>query len=638
MNAALLLVDAQQDFLNAPGLAPHRRTLELGLRRWLELARTAGWPVGHVRTSIDRATDGRLPHWVDRGAWSCERGTPGHAPPAALAERAGEPVFHKRGYGAAEDPAFAAWLASLGSRRLVVAGLYTHACVRIAACEAMSRGVRVVIAEDASASAEPLHAAASLRYLAERGSPSCSIGAIGAVLAGRPARLEHTAPWEPGDVLWSVEDAAPAAVDRAVDGAREAQRAWAAVPASDRAAMLGRLAGQIESSADALSEALVRHVGKPIAMAEAEVARGAALCRLAAGLSDSVVERTTASGVLVRRVPVGVVGAVTPYNNPLAIPLGKIAPALAMGNAVVWKPAPAGRMVAELAALALRGAGVPDGLVAIVDGLADGAVRIASHPGVDAVSFSGSALAGVRLHEAAAARHALFQAELGGNNAAIVGRDAALADAAERIVGAAFGFAGQRCTATRRAIVPRSMVDGFVGLLTAGARALPMGDPRDRRTVVGPLISAAKAQAVRELLESARDDCLAVIEAGSAAGGGSGTMVAPHIVVCDKPEHEVVQEETFGPVLVVQPADDFEHALALCNGVRQGLAACYFGGDDAERQRFLREARAGVVKVNRATADAAADAPFLGWKHSGLGPAEHAEGNAEFYGRWQSVY
>jgi acyl-CoA reductase-like NAD-dependent aldehyde dehydrogenase len=250
----------------------------------------------------------------------------------------------------------------------------------------------------------------------------------------------------------------------------------------------------------------------------------------------------------------------------------------------------------------------------------------------DAISLTGSPLAGRAAQEIAARRNVPLQAELGGNNAAIVWSDADLDDAARRIAEGAFGQAGQRCTANRRAVVDARCADAFVERLVAATAALVVGDPGDEATHVGPLVTAEARARVEAALGRARGRVL-VPHARVPAG-----CMAPAIVLSDDPREEIVQEETFGPVLVVQRAAHFDEALELLNGVRQGLVAALFSAAPERRARFLAEARAGILKLGQATADAGVDQPFGGFKASGIGPPEHGDEGFRFFTRPQAIY
>ena len=237
-----------------------------------------------------------------------------------------------------------------------------------------------------------------------------------------------------------------------------------------------------------------------------------------------------------------------------------------------------------------------------------------------------------------------LQMELSGNNAAIVWRDADFASAAEQVAWGAFAFAGQRCTANRRVIVHTADFEKFVAALESATARLRWGNPLENETEIGPVLSATKRDELESLVALAKTDGAAhrVIYPQSAHAAEpwvkSGAYVQPVIACCDKPEHLLVQEETMSPLLVVQRANDFDHALALCNGVRHGLIASLFSGSAELQKKFLEEARAGVLKFNSSTAGVDVMLPFGGWKASGLGPPEHGDGDIQFYTRMQAVY
>ena len=232
---------------------------------------------------------------------------------------------------------------------------------------------------------------------------------------------------------------------------------------------------------------------------------------------------------------------------------------------------------------------------------------------------------------------------MGGNNAAIVWDDADVQQAARLVAAGAFGFAGQRCTANRRVIVADACLKMFTDELRHAARAMEWGDPCNEATGIGPLIDVPKRDEVAGLLERVRQAGLTVLEPHRdqpdyAQLLDRGAYHPPAIVFADDPRHEVVQEETFGPVLVVQRAARFEEAIELANGVQQGLVAACFSTSVARQEQFLSEARAGVLKINSSTADADAASPLGGWQASGIGPAEHGPSDREFFCRVQTIY
>lgn len=636
MSRALLLIDLQEDFLGAPGLVPARGEVVAGAAALLAQARAAGMPVVHVRTTVhrDAVPDQRMSHWRRDGVWRCVAGTPGHEPPPALQPVPGEHVVHKTHFSAFADGALAEWLLARGVDEVWLAGVHTHACIRASALDADRLGLAVRIVADAVASDQPLHADETRRYLTRRSAPFVATAALLAA---------------PGGAV-PVADAPRACVQRAVadaaESARDAGPAWHSRDVAARLAIVDRVAQCIAREREALALRTTLDVGKPLGDARAEVDFALALItaarRRAASFVTGAAPPPTASGVE-RRRPLGTVALVTPWNVPLAIPLGKLVPALLYGNTVVWKPAPAGSGVASDILRLLHEAGVPPHAVSLLCGDHATAEALLSHPAIDAVSLTGSSAVGTCAQAICAARRIPLQAELGGNNAAIVWSDCDLDDAAAKIAAGAFGSAGQRCTANRRVIVDTRCADDFVTRLVAATDGLAWGDPLDPATRVGPLVSHAACARVAGVVARAAASGARVLTAPTHAAreaelARAGAYLPPRIVLCDDPRAEIVQEETFGPVLVVQSATSFDEALALLNGVAQGLVAALFSDSDRRRARFLEDARAGILKIGSATAGVGAEAPFCGWKASGVGPAEHGSGDPEFYTRPQAIY
>jgi acyl-CoA reductase-like NAD-dependent aldehyde dehydrogenase len=425
-------------------------------------------------------------------------------------------------------------------------------------------------------------------------------------------------------------------IDSAVAAAREGLDPWRAIGAEQRLKSLQAFGSRLKNHRDEIVDLLVEDIGKPIRYARGEWARALALIDAAAQQVDAGQDRSpTETGY--RREPLGVIALIGPFNNPLAIPVGKIVPALLCSNAVIWKPAiPGTRIARKTAELFAESTNRPN-LLQVLSGGEQTACELMSS--CDAVTLSGSLKTGRVAQEICSARQTPLQAELGGNNASIVWSDADLPGAAASIAEGAFAFAGQRCTANRRVIVDTSVYDYFLEELVAACGRLAWGDPTHEQTQIGPLISSASCNRVANVIERAKKSSRMVIrplqKSQTPAGGA---WLSPAIICCDDPNQEVVQEETFGPVLVVQRAKDWEEAISLCNGVEQGLAAALFSSSEALIQDFLRRAKAGILKINTSTADAAVDLPFGGWKASGIGPPEHGPANREFFTRMQAIY
>jgi acyl-CoA reductase-like NAD-dependent aldehyde dehydrogenase len=414
---------------------------------------------------------------------------------------------------------------------------------------------------------------------------------------------------------------------------------WRTTTDAVRVGLVRRLSELLITKSVAFAELMAREVGKPVRFGRVEAKRSAEMLCAIVDRFEAATPAAEANGtVLVRRRPHGIVAVITPWNNPIYLPLGKIVPAVVHGNTVVWKPAPEAKAVSRLLFDALREAGWPEGLVNLVEGGRREAEDLMNDADIAAVTITGSLAAGDGARVICAHRRIPLQAELGGNNAAIIWPDADLSEAARRVAAGAFEMAGQRCTANRRVIVHESCREQFLRLLVNETAALRWGDPLAPDTQIGPLVSMAQRDRVAAAVQRAVVVCGPGLIPHRSPIPGEGAWYPPTILCCDDPGHEIVQEETFGPVLVVQLASDWDHAMRLCNGVRQGLAAAVFTSSRSIADRFLDEAEAGILKVNQSTSDAAVDVPFGGWKASGVGPPEHGAFDVEFYTRPQTVY
>ncbi|MGA8433696.1 MAG: aldehyde dehydrogenase family protein [Methyloceanibacter sp.] len=428
----------------------------------------------------------------------------------------------------------------------------------------------------------------------------------------------------------------------AVAAANFAQN-WRDTSQVARANLVHRLVDVLAPKIDDLAVLMAQELGKPIRFGRTEGRQSLemlqAILRRTEGHHGLAEEYET--HVVMRR-PHGVVAAITPWNNPIYIALGKIVPAILYGNAVVWKPAPEARSVSRHLLRCFVTASWPGELVNLLEGGSHEAEALMNERSIDAVTITGSAAAGDSAQEICARRHVPLQAELGGNNASIVWSDADLPEAARKVAAGAFEMAGQRCTANRRVIVHAACLNRFVELLVKAAAAMQWGDPLDGGTEIGPLVSASHrdrvAGAVALAVAQRGSELLPLGERPPTVGEHEGKFYPPTIINCNDPAHDIVQEETFGPVLVVQPAQDWDEAIRLCNGVRQGLAAAVFATSPDKVRNFIERARAGILKVNEATAGAVVDAPFGGWKASGVGLPEHGSFDVEFFTRPQTVY
>jgi acyl-CoA reductase-like NAD-dependent aldehyde dehydrogenase len=323
-------------------------------------------------------------------------------------------------------------------------------------------------------------------------------------------------------------------------------------------------------------------------------------------------------GAVVERRPVGVVAAITPYNFPLVNMAGKVGPALAMGNTVVVKPAPQDPLAVLRFADAVVEAGFPPGVVNVVTGSgADTGEALVASPHVDMISFTGSTAVGQRIGEVAGRDVKRLLLELGGKGVALVFDDAGL-DTAVGAISSVWAFhSGQICTAPTRVVAQRGIYDQLVAGLQAAAGHMKVGDPLAPDTVVGPVISATQRDRIEAYVRSGADEGGSVLAGGQRPDLERGFYVAPTLIADCKPGMRVVQEEIFGPVVVVLPFDDEDDGVALANGTDFGLNDYVFTGDTARGMRVARQLRSGSVAIN--TAQQAPEAPFGGFKLSGVG-------------------
>ncbi|MFD9002073.1 aldehyde dehydrogenase family protein [Streptomyces sp. NPDC059582] len=441
---------------------------------------------------------------------------------------------------------------------------------------------------------------------------------------------EVTDPATEETVGWAPE-ASRDQVRAACAAAREALGPWSRTAPQERAEILARTAEAIRGRLVPYAELARAETGATTGTARAmQVGVAAARFRRYARVepaewpvSPQINEagpmgRAGVMGALAVRQPVGVVACVTSYNNPWANPAGKIAPALAMGNTVVVKPAPQDPLSVYRMAAALEAAGAPPGVVNVVSGRAVevGEAAVES-PDVDMVSFTGSTAVGQRIAEVCG-RHMKRQLmELGGKGAAVVLDDADLGSAVAGI-GTTFSFySGQICTAPTRVLAQRGVYDRLVEQLAAYARRLKIGDPGEPDTVVGPLISAAHRDRVESYVELGRKEGAVVVTGGGRPPLERGFYVAPTLLADATNDMRVAREEIFGPVVVVIPFDEEDEGVALANDSDYGLIDYVWSADVARAFRVARRLRAGGVGIN--TVGRNMEAPFGGFKRSGVG-------------------
>ncbi|WP_201407120.1 aldehyde dehydrogenase [Mycobacterium paraintracellulare] len=457
-------------------------------------------------------------------------------------------------------------------------------------------------------------------------------------ITGAPAEtIDVTSPTS-GEVLGTVSVAGRDDVDAAVAAARAALPAWAATSPAERGAALGRLADALEARKGELADLTTAEIGSPRSWSTfGQVITAVGVLKAYASITADYpffATRPSMTGgtVEVRHVPVGVVGAIVPWNTPLFIAALKLGPALAAGCTVVLKPAPDAPL--EFAALtdAIEQAGIPDGVVNVVNGGAATGELLTEHPGVDKVSFTGSTAVGARIAASCGSRIRRYSLELGGKSAAIVLPDAELESAVPGLVSGVMGNNGQLCAALTRILLPRSRYGEYVTALTDAVAGLTVGDPADRSTDIGPVINEAARDKAEGFLRRAREEG-ATILVGGERPDRPGWYVAPALVAATN-DMEIAREEVFGPVAVVIAYDDVgddiaAEAVAIANDSRYGLVGAVWSSDAARASAVATRLEVGSVAVN-STAVLDFASPFGGFKQSGIGREGGPEGIAGF--------
>jgi len=450
-----------------------------------------------------------------------------------------------------------------------------------------------------------------------------------------------------GEVLGEFPSSGPEDVDDAVQAALRAFDSWRLVPAPKRAEIVYRAGALLRERKAELARAMTREMGKVLAETGGDVQEGIDMAFYAAGEGRRMHGVTTPSEMRDKwamsvRVPVGVVGVITPWNFPLAIPSWKILPALVAGNVVVFKPATDTPELAWHFARILEEAGLPPGVLNVVFGSgAEVGMPLVDHPGVAVISFTGSTDVGLGIAARAGALGKRVSLEMGGKNAVIVLEDADLGLATEAILWSAFGTAGQRCTACSRVLVHERVHDALLDRVTAGARALRLGDGLEPSTQIGPLINPGQVDRVHGYVELGIEEGAELVAGGGRATAGElarGSFYQPTVFTRVKADARIAIEEIFGPVLSVVKVADLAEAVQINNASRFGLSSSIFTRDVNRVFAAMRDLATGIVYVNHGTTGAEIHLPFGGMRGTGNGHREAGHTLLDPFTEWKSIY
>jgi NAD-dependent aldehyde dehydrogenases len=460
------------------------------------------------------------------------------------------------------------------------------------------------------------------------------------------ATFTSVSPADHDQVIGTFPSSGPAEVDAAVQAAKHAYPAWSLMPAPKRGEILFRVGRLLAEHKEELSRLMTREMGKVLTEARGDVQEAIDVAYYMAGEGRRLFGQTVPSempdkfAMAIRR-PIGVVGIITPWNFPVAIPGWKLFPALICGNTAVIKPAsdtPA--CLVRFVELLMEG-GIPDGVVNMVTGSgAEVGNALVEHPDVRVISFTGHTDTGVEISTRAAKTLKRVSLELGGKNPIVIWDDADLDLAVDGIIWSAFGTSGQRCTAASRLIVHRSIHDQFVSRLRDRVGKLVLGDGLLETTDVGPVINDTAVERIAAYAAIGRQEAELVIGGEPARDGdlAKGSFFQPTIFANAKADARIAQEEIFGPVATVVPVDSWDETVRVVNSVKYGLSTSLFTRDINLAFRSIRDFDSGLGYVNHGTIGAEAHLPFGGTKATGNGHREVGQAALDFFSEWKSVY
>lgn len=457
--------------------------------------------------------------------------------------------------------------------------------------------------------------------------------------------IKNINPADTNDVIAEFPAAQADDAVRAIEAAKAAFPEWKRMPGPERGRVLWRAANIARARADEIARVMTREEGKIFKEAKGEVLKGISVLEYYAGDGYRMHGKTLPSEIrdvftyTIRR-PLGVVGLISPWNFPWAIPVWKSAPALVSGNTVVFKPSGVTPATASLLAEVYEEAGAPAGVFNMVIGHGNAVGEaIVNHNDVRAVSFTGSNTVGQDLYVKAAGRGAKVTCEMGGKNAVIVLPDADLEKAATAIQGGAFGSTGQRCTATSRIIASPKVKDELVDRLTTKAKAMKLGSGLDETIDMGPIVSEKQWKQNLDYIEIGKKEGAKLVLGGERPQHLSqGYFVAPTIFDNVSPSMRIFREEIFGPVLSVATANDLQEALNVANSVEYGLSTSIFTQDIDTIMRFVEDVEVGMIHVNEPSVGGEAQLPFGGTKSTGIGEREMGEDGLNFFTEVKTVF
>lgn len=466
--------------------------------------------------------------------------------------------------------------------------------------------------------------------------------------------FENISPANRKDIIGTFPESSKEDLDEAVIVSIEAQEKWRLTPAPKRGDIL-RIAGDIFTRRkEELAKIMTREMGKPVFETLGDIQEAIDTCYYAGSETRRLFGYNAPSEMnekmnLSFRVPIGICGIITAWNFPIAVPSWKIIPALAAGNAVIFKPSEDSPHSANIFAEILEEAGLPKGLFNVLHGASEIGNEIVNHPKINLVAFTGSTETGKRIAEICGRLNKKLSLEMGGKNAQIVCDDANLELAVDGALWGAFGTTGQRCTATSRIILEENIYDSFIDKLIERTKELKLGDGLNPNTNVGPVINKKALNKILSYIEIGKNEGAKLILGGNVANNNhlksdenfnleNGNFIEPTIFIDVNKDMKIFQEEIFGPVLSISKSSSFEESIALANATDYGLSSSIFTNDVRKSWIAIRELQAGITYVNAPTIGAEAHMPFGGIKGTGNGHREGGWTVFDIFTEWKTVY
>jgi len=459
--------------------------------------------------------------------------------------------------------------------------------------------------------------------------------------------LDSISPMNKNEVVGRVQNSTQEDLEKTVQAARMAKENWRKMGQHARGQFLFKVANILEARIDDIAETMTREMGKTLPEAKGETARGVAILRYYAGEGmrkngDVIPSSDNEALMITKRVPVGVVGIITPWNFPVAIPIWKLAPALVYGNTVVFKPATEAAVTAAKVIECFSEAGLPEGVLNFITG--SGSIigqGIIEHPQVNAITFTGSETVGKGVLKTAADRGIKSQVEMGGKNPVIIAKDADLDKSVEAVISGAFRSTGQKCTATSKVIVEADIYEAFKEKLVQETEKITVGNGLNDGIWMGPCASESQFNTVKSYIEIGKKEGAQLITGGEVLQGEeyeNGFYITPAIFENVKLNMRIAQEEIFGPVIALIKVADIQEAIQAANNTIYGLSASIFTSNIASFLKFSDEIDAGLVRVNAESAGVELQAPFGGMKASSSGSREQGEAAQEFYTEIKTIF